>query len=686
MPLTCARTWLWFVLAGLCTTLATAQPSPAADYLTRAHSAMENGRFARAVSLLSDGINATDEPALDALYLRGIALGERGKHPTMQSGIARFLDRAQADFNAILARDSLYRDVLYQSAILRQYVDDFEGAIRLGEEQLQLRPEHVEAHVGLFKIYSRYVLETDPAEARRVLREIGGNRAQLFVGYTFARQGLHYAADDIFLALEENQKEVPLVAVLLARARLAFGRSDPVAGSSYVKKAIDSIVSAVDAHILFEEIRTIVSPVETDEFHAAQDDAGWRRFFESFWAKRDPMPAAPYNARMAEHYRRLRVADRDYLFHGYRSWYRSPFTYRKDIFPATYELGHDYDDRGVTFIRHGEPDDYTVGEAQSWLYEDSLMIFHFAPTCIREICSVTTHFTPVPKGSTYGPRFVGLDPLDALRKSAEYIMRGLTTDRHRWPDKTEVVSIPHVLAAFRGLDDRTLLEVYYTIPVEEFGPESNSVRVEVGLALHDEAWLQHALYRENKDLGVERSFTGRIQVDVLPLDYRLAFHVRSLTTSHLGTHTEKYRPPRFDYPGLKLSDILLADTVHTPPGLVRPTRQDLTVEVNPLHRFTLARGFFLVFEIYDLELASSGRTRYSVSYTLRPIDRRGDVQDEGAITLEDRLHEGSAPTVVEFVAIDVRDVPRGTYELSVTVRDFLGEADAVRTRTVHLER
>ena len=116
----------------------------------------------------------------------------------------------------------------------------------------------------------------------------------------------------------------------------------------------------------------------------------WRRprhtapFFRAFWARRDPTPARAVNVRLAEHYRRLLRAEKDYVSDGFRDWHTDPDRMGELRLPETHGLGALFNDRGLVYLRHGEPDDrvVTVGGANtpptiSWRYYDPAMDFHF---------------------------------------------------------------------------------------------------------------------------------------------------------------------------------------------------------------------------------------------------------------------------------------------------------------------
>lgn len=690
--------WLFLVLAFVA--LSGAASGFGEDDLAEARAAMQRQAWDTATGLLNEVVEREPDN-LEARYLRGICYAERGKHRTVESLLRNFLDKGEADFAFVVERDSLYRDVLYQYARLQHYAGDFPEAIRLGHAQLRLKPELAHAQVGLFKLYWRFLVETNLEKARRWLREQKTDYATYFVGEVYRRQGLFRGADKVFAGLLARPTTLSKTAILLGRARAHYAEKKPEAAQAFVEQAIAAITSEADALFLFDDVKFIVSPEELDEYNRITDPAGWVRFFEAFWVRRDPMPAAPVNARLTEHYRRLRVAETYYLFYGYRAWYRNEYTSDERTFPATYALSSDFDDRGIIFIRHGEPDDYTTKgpTAGSWLYEDPLLIFHFAPTCVAGICGHTLHFSPEPVASSWGGRLVGLDPLDMERKSHAYLTHGLTTDRHRWAEGTELMDLPYMIAAFRGEYGRTLVEIYYALPLgtlsRALDERTDTVAVEVGATLHDLAWRRVQIIRETKRLAPspdrEALVFDRFRMDVPPDSYHVAVHGRSLQTPLLGTDQFGYRVPDFQGPGLQVSDLLLADHIIEVETSDLLTRDDLYVQVNPLGRFSVQQPVFVYFEIYDLALTPEGQTRYGLTYTLTP-QKPGGLQgllkagDEGAISLTTQEHEGAASSPVEYVEIDVSDVAPGAYVLTVSVEDKQTGVVVERTRPLDLDK
>ena len=654
--------------------------------LEAAREAMSSGEWRQAIRHLTTHLQ-DDPESLEGYYLRGICYGEISKSPNLRSRLERVVEKGKEDLEFVLARDSLFRDVLYQRALIDRYDNRFEEAILLGEQQIRLKPELAAAHLGLLNFYWRYIVTTPATEARTWLRENPGRYSQLFIGRTLVQQGLYRPAKNIFLELKEQEGMV--VPALLALTRLHFSSQHHITATRYMEEAITAIETELDALLHFDEIRTIVRPDEQSTFEELETASETQEFFTRFWEERDPMPVAPLNVRMAEHYRRLKIAELHYIFNGFRNWFRSQYTYDERFFPPTYLLGQDFDDQGMMFIRHGEPDDLTISDSPTWLYEssdieeDSLLVFYFAPTCTNGVCGVTRHFSPYPRGETIAaPKLIGLDPLDAERKTQEYIFRGLTTDRHRWAKGTRRIDVPLLLASFRGLDNRTLVEAYFAVPLEDMITESDTVSVETGFLVNDVEGRQHVFNRYTLRLPLDRDedhYRGRFQADLEPQQYEVAFHARSLDVTALSAQKLKYQPLSFSAPGLKISDVLLADSVTVLDQDIIEVREDAYVWVNPSGIFSLSAAPSVYFEVYDLQMDVQGRTRYKISYSLS--DRRGLVT-----SLAPSEVQGSRSTTVEYIILDVAEVDPGAYDLTVTVEDLVSDTSVSRTRALVLRR
>ena len=180
------------------------------------------------------------------------------------------------------------------------------------------------------------------------------------------------AADSAFSAYQASGGSPDRAALELARIRLATGQ--PGADSLYYRAA-----ASADPKItrdLRYDIGFVADSQEVSAFDRQQPTrrAAWLR---RFWEDRDLEDLRPRGSRLREHYRRIGVARQ---------------RYRLLVYPRQYELNElwinrdaEFDDRGLVYIRHGEPDATASATRPgacpntSWLYRrpEGNLILHF---------------------------------------------------------------------------------------------------------------------------------------------------------------------------------------------------------------------------------------------------------------------------------------------------------------------
>ena len=124
------------------------------------------------------------------------------------------------------------------------------------------------------------------------------------------------------------------------------------------------------------DLATIASDSVLGEFDQQQ---GPRRaaYLRSFWAQRDRVELRTDGERLREHYRRLFYARKNFQLTSNNRHYDIVERYRSG--------SRDFDDRGVIYIRHGEPSSRATYAApglepnESWRYSrtDGDLLFHF---------------------------------------------------------------------------------------------------------------------------------------------------------------------------------------------------------------------------------------------------------------------------------------------------------------------
>ena len=93
---------------------------------------------------------------------------------------------------------------------------------------------------------------------------------------------------------------MPRQPILLSRARIHYALGQPETAEAFVRQAIAEIERPMHAAFVFEEAKYIVNEEELAAYRSLERPQEYIAFFDAFWARRDPMPARSFNARLAE--------------------------------------------------------------------------------------------------------------------------------------------------------------------------------------------------------------------------------------------------------------------------------------------------------------------------------------------------------------------------------------------------
>ncbi|MFL5516783.1 MAG: GWxTD domain-containing protein [Gemmatimonadales bacterium] len=180
------------------------------------------------------------------------------------------------------------------------------------------------------------------------------------------------AAVDFERALAAGGASRPLALLELARTRLALGRSDGE-GSYYEGAAVDDSATVAG-------YRADLVPIATEAELATFDQkrgAARAEFLRGFWTDRDRLELRADGERLREHYRRLLYARRNFALTITRRFYADRDAYRSG--------SEELDDRGIIYVRHGEPAErhrpfvFGLMPNESWRYAraEGDLLFHF---------------------------------------------------------------------------------------------------------------------------------------------------------------------------------------------------------------------------------------------------------------------------------------------------------------------
>jgi GWxTD domain-containing protein len=170
---------------------------------------------------------------------------------------------------------------------------------------------------------------------------------------------------------------------LLELARTQFHAHEPVTARQTYFAGARTASSPAALALYRDDLQWTATPEELAAYDALQSGERRAEWLRVFWSRRDVADARDEGERLAEHYRRW--------FHARKS-FRLVSRHRHYDITEVYRSGQvEFDDRGVIYLRHGEPDrrarfvcppgDDRCAANESWLYRRPTgggdLVFHF---------------------------------------------------------------------------------------------------------------------------------------------------------------------------------------------------------------------------------------------------------------------------------------------------------------------
>ncbi|HEX9006685.1 MAG TPA: GWxTD domain-containing protein [Bacteroidota bacterium] len=658
--------------------------------------AIQQKEWGDGISVFEDLLER-DTSSLAAHLGAGICRREKGTQTALFLRAAQW-NKAEAHFRRVLERDSAFQDVLFQYALLLDYRGNYHAALDLGERQLALRPDLPQAALDVLWLFRHFITTDDGSTIVPDLLARGSAHSRFFAGETLRRMGRYAEAEEIFQSLLLAPSLIPREAVYLALARLAFAQDEPVRAERLYWQAVDGISSWLGAAILFEDIKYIVSDAELSTYALLASDRKKSGFFHTFWAIRNPLPASPTNPRLAEHYQRFFVAEKLYEYFGFRTDFTNPDRQHYLEFPASFALNHEFNDKGLIYIRHGSPDDTyrTSGMSdpnddpnESWLYYEKAgapqMIFHFImhnavgngwrfssipsdPGMYSNLIMWDVRYQRLLSGDELGRRSFELEFMDQAKKA---VTEALNIDLHTWKKETRHFVIPHAIDAFRGAQGKTLLHVAFAIPLHPFrerlGDSAGTVRAEIGLSLSksDGKLVASRLDTVVLPLSAARdeTFIQLYRPAVLPDSIRVAMHCRDLQENTIGIWKEDLRVPDFTRPELSLSDLQFLLPSSSPASI---EIHGVKVIVSPFTAVPRDRPLFVYWQMYNLVKDDDGRTGYRAELLVTPGE---SAPNDESVVVYHNDKEDTERDLAEFSRLDLGRFSTGLYTLTLRLTD-----------------
>jgi GWxTD domain-containing protein len=476
------------------------------------------------------------------------------------------------------------------------------------------------------------------------------------------------------------------------------------------------------------DLTWIADSAELKVFDAQSTPGQRAAWLDEFWSKRDAAEARDVGERLAEHYRRWFQARRDFRLVSRHRHYDVTERYRS--------AQAEFDDRGVVYLRHGEPDRRAryvhpdVESNESWLYHRPTgdLVFHFVARDdvsdfkLVESLADVLGFSRAVRASTvmdgqmsdlyasrhdFGPLYmrvaasqrpIGKELASERAQGRQDIAVGTLSDSYtrRFDLPMSVVASEFVTG--EDTADSTaasgggqLLHVIFAIPGERLSaapPEAaGGLRYPLQFRLivadssgHVIAQLDTVrVFAARQPVRHPDYLTGRLALPVPPGHYVYRLLVATLDGGAGDLVSGDARVDTLDPRHFSVSSVVVG---REGSGLVWHTPVGDTVRLNPLQRFPQGSGVNLYYEIYGL-------ARGAAYHTVVRLEREGGRSIFGAIG---RLFGGGrSPVLLEFDApsdgpvtrvqrgIELRDASNGNYRLVVTISDPVTGAGVTRT-------
>jgi GWxTD domain-containing protein len=533
---------------------------------------------------------------------------------------------------------------------------------------------------------------------------------QLYRGRVERLSGDMLYGEDAFRKYLATGHNPGLANLELARTRFLLGHLD--ATKEYVAGAGTSDSTAIAEYRY--DLSLVASPEDMQAFDAT-DRLTRPDYLGQYWSEKDRASLRRDGERLREHYRRLHHARLNFYLITQNRYYDIEEIYRSDQ--------DDFDDRGVIYIRHGEPTDRAtyhgleVYDNESWRYAmaDGDMIFHFIARedvqdyklveSVFDIMGYSQAVNLQGTGVSNNPIAVALlDSRDRLspmyrriqgagsgstaRVQAEErnlgrssILTGTSTDSYELYFPEALTAETQVLAVgYRG--DRSLLHVTFAIPGNSLKGMQNPRGIIYPLRLRfvamDEAGKSVGfidttrVFLSRQPVPREEYLVGEVSLPVPPgvLHYRMA--IQEGEDAGLLRPMDSVHVAAVNSPTIALSDPVLGSRRSNLSW--RPAPGD-TVFFNPHRSYRRDDLVELYYEVYGLEPGREYETQLVVKKEGGGggFLGLGKIFGGGSTPISLRFQETPLESVVRVQrALQLQKLSPGSYTLQLGVTDSRG--------------
>jgi GWxTD domain-containing protein len=555
--------------------------------------------------------------------------------------------------------------------------------------------------------------------ARAALREAAGTDASSSPELQLARGRVEREAGEGDSALVAFARFVEVGGDsglgMLETARTYFYLGQERRGAEAYEAATRLHLSPLATALCRGDLAWIATPEELREFDALTP-GDLERWVADFWKRRDTEDGRRRGERLVEHYRRYFYAMRHYRLVSVRRHY--------DITERFRSGQQEVDDRGVIYLRHGEPDrkasylERSVEPNESWLYRNAGgdRVFHFvARDDVQDFKLVESLADALGLrvalalggGAALGAATglfesrSGLDPLyqrlaslspsartsllaEERTRGQETLLRGTTTDSYTLRFQRDLKPTVHEMAV-TGASGESRLLIPFALPGAQLVAFNRGAAIVYPVELRVIAQRDDGLTRvidtvrtfsAGRRVESQEQLTGLLEIAVPPGTYR----VRVIAAQRDGdaggmVQHEGVRVPPLGERAPGLSDLVVGQRGVGPVWLDRGD----SIPVSALPVYPEGSTIALYFEVHGVPRGTRYRTNVEVTREgggglLGLFRGRGT-----PVGLEyDGVSDGEPTRVIQ--ALNVGQLSPGRYRLRL--RADLGARDARHTRFV----
>jgi hypothetical protein len=646
----------------------------------------------------------------DAVYHLGIIYRETGKYKAL---ILRDRDwnRSEKYFASLVDSVAAFPDVYYQFAMLEHYRKEYDRAVEMAEKQVALSPSP-RNFVAYFRFAESFLYNEGSASLHRWAADQHSDAVDFFVAESNRLDKKYSAADSIYARLSaDSASALPRVPLYIAWSKSSYEQNDTRHAQQFYEQGLSAVTNDVEAALMFDHIKYILADEELAEYEKLTDWSAKRAFFNKVWLTRDPMPASDINYRLIEHIRRYILAERDYYYDDFRLPYNNPDRLHELVFPRVFELNEKFNDKGLVYIRHGEPDDRAFdiqSDAplnESWLYYargqlQHRMIFHFiqgdTQTGNNWRLSPSLPFPLLESRISWDPiysRIINGTAIEAIAYEREMVMNsrenvrvGLNTDQHSWSKSVRTIIFPFYLATFQDVSGLSRCELYYAVTDEDIlakkSKHTASDSIIVNFAVYDTDLK--TVFTQDKKVAIQSIIKSTETLGYWPDQisftapagrYQIAVDVRTPQDEAIGGYKFKFNLSDYSGDAVQMSGVVLASSITPTAETDEFSKNGLRIVPNPGKLYSRKQPMSIYFELYNLPVEKEKTFLFQVEYTLRLLEEK----QKNVLQIIERVFRNPQPstsnriersanskTSAEYIALDLRKYVPGIYELQVS--------------------